>query len=562
MKTRSLSLPLARVNGGSWPVWRGPPMTSRALFHRVLLGVGMLSAIYAIAETIAFRHDPIGYYDEGIVTTGAHLLLWGKLAYRDFYTNYPPGIFLLLAAMFKLEGTSIAVARGLGLALHLAVGFGAGKVAGRLLGGRFSCIAAGLVLTWLVPIRMVPFAWLAGLSVALLVCEAWAWARARDRCSGYLAVGALLGAVSWFRHDLFVYFSLTLCMFGALWFVVSREHGARLRVALWIGIGALISVSLFWLPVLVSGGLEKPLGDLFLDQVRYVMPARTLPLPPVFALNPVLDSFLSLPAFLQRPFEGAVVLVLAGPLLAGAAFLLPRSSGMKNRWDAVWPAALAISVIPQMLGRTDTHHALFSVTPALLFAWLWFHGGPERHWRAVTAWPWAMLGVSLLYFPAQMPPEHHDAPQRNNPPELARASETWVSPVQAEALTFIYQHTQPGDPIYVGFTDHRWIFINDVNLYFLADRVGATRYMQFDPNVVNRDEVQRQMIVELERTRPRVAILSKISQRRNERNQSSNMGASFLDQYLGAHYQTMAESSRYVLALRKPMSVELAAQGF
>jgi hypothetical protein len=537
-------------------------MTSRALFHRVLVGVGMVSAIYAIAETIAFRHDPIGYYDEGIVTTGAHLLLWGKRAYRDFYTNYPPGIFLLLAAMFKLEGTSIAVARGLGLALHLAVGFGAGKVAGRLLGGRFSWVAAGLVLTWLVPIRMVPFAWLAGLSLALLVCEAWAWARARDRCSGYLAVGALLGAVSWFRHDLFVYFSLTLCVFGALWFVASRGRGVRLRVPLWIGIGALISVSLFWLPVLVFAGLEKT--------------ARRS-LPRSGALRNARTNVAATTGLRAEP--GARLVLFAADFSAEA--VRGRRSSRLGRAATRRRGVSSASIVghEEPMGRRVASRPRHFRDPADARSYGYaprsFQRDPRAALRlalvprgagatlaAVTAWPWAMLGASLLYFPAQMPPEHHDAPQRNNPPELARASETWVSAVQAEALTFIYRHTQPGDLIYVGFTDHRWIFINDVNLYFLADRVGATRYMQFDPNVVNRQEVQRQMIAELEQTRPRVVILSKVSQRRNERNESSNMGASFLDQYLGAHYQTMAESSRYVLALRKPMSVELATQGF
>jgi hypothetical protein len=74
--------------------------------------------------------------------------------------------------------------------------------------------------------------------------------------------------------------------------------------------------------------------------------------------------------------------------------------------------------------------------------------------------------------------------------------------------------------------------------------------------VVNREDVQLLMIANLEQTQPRVAILSKVSQLRDERNESRNMGASILDQYINLHYRRIAESNRYVLALRQPSSIE------
>lgn len=49
----------------------------------------------------------------------------------------------------------------------------------------------------------------------------------------------------------------------------------------------------------------------------------------------------------------------------------------------------------------------------------------------------------------------------------------------------------------MGLSDHRRIYVGEMDLYYLADRPGATRVMQFDPNMVNREDVQRQMAAEI-----------------------------------------------------------------
>jgi len=91
---------------------------------------------------------------------------------------------------------------------------------------------------------------------------------------------------------------------------------------------------------------------------------------------------------------------------------------------------------------------------------------------------------------------------------------------------------------------------NDLDLYFLADRTGATRYMQFDPNVVTRADVQQAMIDELERTRPKAGILTALEVW-YEPNRSSELGSSLLDDYLHAHYRVARTIGTYRLILRK-----------
>src|SRR5262245_31432712 len=95
----------------------------------------------------------------------------------------------------------------------------------------------------------------------------------------------------------------------------------------------------------------------------------------------------------------------------------------------------------------------------------------------------ALAGSALLLLPVR---EQLSAPRPHGPPafpDLARSSgvEDPVAAQRHAVLAFLAENGRPGDPLFVGSVDHRFIFVNEMDLYFLADRVGSTRYMQFDP---------------------------------------------------------------------------------
>ena len=78
-----------------------------------------------------FFHAPIEAFDEGVLLTGSMLVLQGKSIYRDFYTNYPPGIFLTISALWRLFGVTPLALRFLGLGIHVGLSLVAGRLAGR-----------------------------------------------------------------------------------------------------------------------------------------------------------------------------------------------------------------------------------------------------------------------------------------------------------------------------------------------------------------------------------------------------------------------------------------------
>jgi 4-amino-4-deoxy-L-arabinose transferase-like glycosyltransferase len=54
---------------------------------------------------------PVTPYDEGLILVGSTRVLSGDILYRDFYANYGPAQFYILAGLFKLFGPSVLVER-------------------------------------------------------------------------------------------------------------------------------------------------------------------------------------------------------------------------------------------------------------------------------------------------------------------------------------------------------------------------------------------------------------------------------------------------------------------
>jgi hypothetical protein len=513
----------------------------------VLVALGMWSTLRGLGR-------PLGPYDEGILLTDAYLVSLGQVPYRDFYSNYPPGAYLAIAALWKVFGVSVGVERALGILAHLGVAFGTGWVVGLMRGTRFSAATAGVVLVWLGWLGAPAYAWLLALACAVLACGLAMRASATPSRGAWIAAGSALGAVGCFRHDLFVYFVAGLLALAAARALVTRRFAVTPseRSALgWITLGAAVPLALVWLPMLALAGLGTVIADLYFTQVQHVMPARVLPMPELMRPATLPPLPFQLPAFIARGYEGAVALTLAGPAFALVAVALTKRLALRGTRGPLLILALSVAVLPQMIGRSDPYHAFLTTAPALLLLCALLESlgrGPGIARAIVVAGTVAVLGIPVsmqLEIPDAAEPAawQQEYPRYGSVPEPEGARET--------VLAFVTANTSSGEPIYVGLADHSRVFVNEMDLYYLAERPGATRIMQFDPNVVNREDVQRQMAAEIESSTTQVAILSSRYSDQVEPNESNNRGSSFLDEYLRSEFEVVAHAGPYQLLRRR-----------
>jgi len=532
-----------------------PPQgfSPRFLSQLLLDAIGIYLILLGLWATWQTLRAGLNIYDEGLILTHSNLILRGQIPNRDFYTNYPRGILLIVAGLWDMFGISGAAPRFFALFLHLVIAVAGGRIAARLAGRRFSWLTCGCILLWMSLIDPTPFAWIAAVAIAFLTIELLLFLSRLQHAAWFFIGGLALGAISFLRHDLFVYFCAGLVLPFVVWLLQHRvipSRTFRVRTA-WAALGLACSLLAFWLPAIISSGMELLSRDLYFDQVRYVLPARTEPLPPLTALIPSAPLPFRLPAALAESLPGAVALALIAPVLAGLALLFVRLKPAQ-RLTLSLTGTLALACLPQMLGRTDTLHAVLIVAPALVIG----VGLAEGLLNKITRW-WQHLGLGfitlfLFVFPVRatlrpvselalwsMPPAHGRLAGLNNAGYERR-----------ETLDFIRQNTRPGEGIFVGNDQHRRVIVNDVSLYYLCNRPGVTRYLQFDPGIITRVEVQKQIASDLERKQVRIAILMRGGYA-DEPNASRKVGSDFLDNYLQEHYDVVGGAANYVWLRRK-----------
>lgn len=518
--------------------------------------VGVLALLIGEYQILQQTHRRLEFYDEGIVLSHARMVAWGYWPYRDFFTQYPPGIFYLLVVLWKLFGTQVLIARYVSHGLRLGVALLSGFACARTVGRRFTVLPAGLLLLFLAWLPPSPYAWLAGLLFALASVVALSYAAETRKRGPWMIAGAMLGLTLSFRHDLFVYFVAALTPGAFLWV---RQRGLPrqqvLRLLGWTAAGAAIPFTIFWVPTLVMAKWSIIAHDGLLDQVRYVMPSRKLPVPPLLALmvRPPLTQT-RLPAFLTDMTCMVYAVVFAAPVLG----LLQILRGMRPRVDPVCAGlltALSLAVIPQATGRADWVHAIYALAPGLVLASSFAMSfGRGFSWRGGVS-SLLVTAFCLWAVRSNLPPRgplfaQVSDQQLDGSPFTAEIPDTQAA-VRRELRAFVQSHSAVGERIFVGNFDHSLLMSDEADLYFVLDRPAATRYIQFDPGMVTRAETQNQMIRSLDERRTHLVVLVRAMTWREPDNDSGKPGATILDDYLRSRYTTAAKFGSYEVRFRK-----------
>jgi hypothetical protein len=495
---------------------------------------------------VSMNRDVI-LFDEGITLFGAARVADGDVPHRDFYTLYGPANFYLLAGLFKIFGPSVLVERALDSLLRAASTTLVYVLVAQA-GSRRAAMAASLgAAVWLAAFDTFGYPMVPALAFALasLLCL-WPTLRGAGgrgpTSAGLIAGGLCSGAASWFRYDvglaLLAVQSAVLAINGVLAAGAAAGLRGTARVLAPFAAGAAVTL----LPLACAAVALGAWRDLLFDVVSFPAGAyatmRSLPLPRFSALQAYPTDI--------AVFLPPLILITAAPVLAATARARHRAPSLF--WPAIMAATLTLVFIAKAYVRlSGIHMAAAVVTAHLLLALLWLQSPPRYRWFtgaviAATA-ACAIFAVQRERWLAEKNLVWLiHGPNCTATADIPRLSCLNIDQPHLDAIRYLQHNSAPGERIYAGLGRHDKILLNDIAIYFLADRRAATKWHQMDPGLQTTAPIQQEIIAELKTTCPRLAVIEAQWDGMREPNGSAlSSGVTLLDDYLHANFRPVAQ---------------------
>jgi hypothetical protein len=558
----------------------GPKVTAHQDSQSLLLSasgviVSFLISLLSIA-ILTDRH--IANFDEGMILTGAMRVASGAVPHRDFYTNYGPGQFYVLASVFWAFGPTVLVERLYDAAvkagvvcLVYAIGF---PLMGRLLGVVVAALCAHLVGRSGYGLAVYPI-WPSLFFILLGVLPLFSIFDNRYSRFRLLSSGLSCGAAVLFRYDMGILAVFIVSLALALYGFASAAGGlksivggiAALLCPFWCG-AALIVFSL--LAAYVSNGV---MNDFIFQVIRfpaaYYVKTRSNPYPtpwgglsivyfPVFVL--IVYSALKLEEFfysdVSRSADPAKWVALTIAMFAAGLYL---KGFVRISLTQMAPSIICSFILTGFMAKrflVGRHLAIHSALPVLVLASVVyvaaFSAHEVVHWRQVPlgnlseAWRLARRSIQ------QTEPSDSTTDPCDPSAEPPRARCFLAPDAEREAAQFVLSNTTPGQPIFIANGQNDKAYANNNAFYFLTGRQPASKWNQFDPGLQTSEVIQKDIVAELEGKRVATIVIDTEFDNIVEPNDSAkHSGVHILDDYIHQHYASVAEMDPYSIMQRQ-----------
>ncbi|MEX0665463.1 MAG: hypothetical protein WD598_11950 [Acidimicrobiia bacterium] len=496
--TKSKSAPSA----GSGTTWRNLSPRSLDLIAFAILAAGFLLPLRGLLGS------PGAPMEEGFMLVFPERVLAGDIPNKDFLHLYGPGSLWVLAAVYKVFGTTLVTERLFGLIQEAAVVFGIYFIVRPW--GRTTALGCALVslLIILEPHGLVAMPWVGALGLGVFGIVAGIASRdAGDSQRGRrlaLTCGLLFGLALLYRIDLVI--AITLASLA-----LASGVGAAVRKRFALG----LTIGLFpYLIHVATAGLENVVQGMLIDPVVHLRGGRALPIPPNWN---VFDSdvqfvadFIKLPWPIPRLDGPAQISLWFFGLLGSLVFVAVVAIWAVRR-DRTSPrarvllaaAGFSVGLIPQALQRPDPTHLAWVACVGMAFVPVAAveviqarRPGWGRRPVALVVGAAFLLGLTLVIpnytlrsyadFTAQTFGEHVDShPMKNGGRTFYNGNEANAKAAN-KMFKVINRITKPGDRLFVGSKDLRKAPLSEASFYFLLpDLPPATYYIEMDPGIAN-----------------------------------------------------------------------------
>ena len=508
-------------------------------------------------------------YDEGIVLTAAMRVAAGQLPHRDFYSIYGPAQYYILAGLFKLVGPSILAERLLDLLFESAI---VTTLYWVLIGYcRRSVALATSVTSILLMYGLQITEGYATVPIALISLLSAAWmlplfdrGLSRRRTLG---LGMLAAVATLYRYDT----GIALLAVQALVIAVSTyvrpdtlaSHLKTFLSRFWLCLAGFAVVTLPPALYFVAHSSISPLiNDIFILQGRNYHRGRNLPFPaPHWASLEQMQVYLPLLAI------GLALYVIwsSRNQPRGDEDLDPKGEAGGRNWMPVLVIFGITAFVLYFKGivRVTPLSMYLATVPSLVILAVLFEKR-MRFSRPVRISTLVLAAMTILLISIASVKETNTLlAQRSIIGRILRVTlfrhraspgiqQSWcqkTNPVtrglcflpddgRIHAIEFIDNQTTHDQPLFVGLTSHDRVFANDNLIYFAAQRLPATRWSHYDPDLQTTAGVQTEMIHELQQDPPPYVVLDSEFKIFNEPNDSArSSGVYLLDNYIRSNYQ-------------------------
>jgi hypothetical protein len=513
---------------------------------------------------------------DGKAINNALRILDGDVPYRDFWSMYAPGHFYLVALLFKVFGVHVWV-DGIAKLTLIAVDAALLFVVTRRLGlaRPASCLVSAAFVGMHWSFGPAVSSYETALAFLLPAIDRAIAYTQRASASALIVAGVLCGVGAWFKHDVSFYISLSIG--GGLslswWLARGRrpDHWVSpIGVLTRVGVGALAGA----LPMVAFLALNAG-PDAWRDLIAF--PATDFRVVRGEAYPSLLPRWERLAPWFARPadpvqayraveYVGEWMQANAPQVVfvaAVAALVLKRSA-----LSMAAIAAACIVLVAMPIFWTSAHiqqNTNFWTlwTLSVLLGTIWLAAIQQPIWRTVIAGTFAVYTAALLIDTGlgvgQVAYFWKDHATLEFPSvkgvRVPQDRYEFLQPI----VSFIREHVPESEPIYAGLVRHDAVVVSNQNFYFLSGRRVASRYNELHPGVVDREEVQREIIGDLEREHVRCAVLwnfgwpqplldSILAKRRRL---IPELGSTLLDRYFTGNFQEVAGFGEYVLMWRK-----------
>ncbi len=491
-------------------------------------------------------------YDEGFALTTAYRIGEGDTPNLDMWSPYPSTQFYILNVLFSYFNPSIFTARVYDAFVKLVLLVSIFFVVRNILPKRYTYFVLVAVSLLIAYSKLYLYLVFPAVAFGILGIYFYHQFCVQNGKKFLLYSGFFVGLSTLFRWDFGCYFIFTITITQlavsikeslksglGLQTITILSHIKPIAVYFWSALlMASLPVYIFWT---IQSGLYHVFDQLVIFPLTILKSTRTLPVPSLIPIDiKVFDWF-----FFYTPIT--IVTIFIVRTIKNFFFnkqLIPQTFSL---------LVITSCFLLHAVSRYDIVHSIPFMIGSLIVTCILLSQKKIRKITKIGVYAYLII-FSFFYFRPQVrylkdcinsisPFSSHSM--------ILRAGGVKLNENQEKAIKFIQKNTQKNEKIYVGNTHHDFVFINDISLYFLAERLPVTAYHCLHPGVATTVEVQNEIISGIQKHNTPYLVLVDFQKSIEPNNSSISSGVFKLDTFIEKNYRKFKSFGTYQVWKRK-----------